>query len=162
MIRLSDALRWITRLFEEEGIPYQVVGGVAARAYGSKRPVLDIDIYIPEAGLFRLLPRVRTHLTRPPARYKSDLFDVNLTVLNYGDREIELCTAEGARLFDSKMNRWVPHTIHFNESTRRPVEGVPVPLIPLGRLIEYKNLLGRPVDLQDIEEMSAGRKDFRC
>lgn len=153
MSRLSNTLTWITIILREERIPYQVVGGLAARAYGAMRPMLDIDIYLSESGLPKLLPRVEAYIIRPPARYISDLFDVNFLVLDFEGQEIELCMAEGAKIFDSKNNRWVANKIDFNDSTELSIEGVIVSVIPLVRLIQYKNILGRDVDLQDIEEI---------
>jgi hypothetical protein len=153
MSKISNALRWITNILQEERIPHQVVGGLAARAHGAKRPVLDIDYYIPESGLPKLLLRVEAYITRYPERYVSDLFDVILMVLEFEGQVIELCVAEGAKIFCSEERRWVPEKIDFSDSIKMEVEGVAVPVIPRKRLIRYKRILSRAVDLQDIEEI---------
>ena len=156
MSKILNALRWITNLLDEEGIPYQVVGGLAARAYGALRPIIDIDFYIPESGLSKLLPRVEKYVTRHPQRYISDLFDVIFMALEFEGQEIELSIAEGAKIFNSKEKRWVSEKIDFNDSNYLEIEGVLVPVIPLDRLIRYKRILARAVDLQDIEEILRG------
>ncbi len=157
MSKLANALRWITTILEEERIHYEVVGGLAARAYGATRPILDIDLHIQEAGLSKILPRVAAYVTRPPGRFVSDLFDITLMALDFEGQEIELGVADDARIFDTKGNRWVPEKVNFDDSTRMEVEGVLVRVIPLERLIEYKKILARGVDLQDIEEMGRSR-----
>jgi hypothetical protein len=156
MSKILNALRWITNILDEEGIPYQVVGGLAARAYGAMRPIIDIDFYIPESGLSKLLPRVEKCVTRHPQRYISDLFDVIFMALEFEGQEIELSIAERAKIFNSKEKRWVPEKIDFNDSNYLEIEGVLVPVMPLDRLIRYKKILARAVDLQDIEEILRG------
>jgi Nucleotidyl transferase of unknown function (DUF2204) len=43
MTDLGDALLAFARLFDEMGVVYAVMGGLAARAYGIPRPTYDID-----------------------------------------------------------------------------------------------------------------------
>jgi hypothetical protein len=38
------------------------------------------------------------------------------------------------------------------------VLGVPVNVMPLGDLLDYKRALGRPVDLQDVEELTRNQE----
>ena len=43
----AQAFRWIVGLLEELAIPFLLVGGLAARAYGASRELADIDFYAP-------------------------------------------------------------------------------------------------------------------
>ncbi len=153
MSKISNSLKWITGILIEEEIPYQIVGGLAARAYGARRPLIDIDLYIPKWGLSKILPRVEKYVTRLPEHYLSDLFDITFMALEFEGQQIELGVAEGAKIFDTKENHWIPEKIDFNDSNNIEVEGVVVRVIPLDRLIKYKKILSRPVDLKDIEEI---------
>lgn len=45
---IKEALAWITNILKKYSIPFQITGGLAAILYGSKRPLEDIDIDIPE------------------------------------------------------------------------------------------------------------------
>jgi hypothetical protein len=47
--------------------------------------------------------------------------------------------------------------IDFSDSCLLKVEGVDVPVIPLKRLIEYKKILARDVDLEDIRGIRESR-----
>lgn len=52
--RVSDALAWITTIFEELEVQYVVSGGLAARIHGATRPLWDIDIDVSDEDLARL------------------------------------------------------------------------------------------------------------
>ena len=41
-----EGLRWIVEILNRNHIPYQLVGGLAAKIYGSARDINDIDIDI--------------------------------------------------------------------------------------------------------------------
>jgi hypothetical protein len=45
--KISQALNWIVSLLNRHHIPYQIVGGLAAKAYGARRALVDIDMYVP-------------------------------------------------------------------------------------------------------------------
>ena len=51
---------------------YQVVGGLAAVAYGGTRPLNDIDLYAPLSGQSRLIDEVRECTVWGPERYRDD------------------------------------------------------------------------------------------
>ena len=46
MARLRQAVRDFVRLFESHGIPYALLGGLAARAHGIPRPTWDVDFTV--------------------------------------------------------------------------------------------------------------------
>ena len=46
------------------GVPFQVAGGLAARAHGASCPLHDIDLYVPEGALERLRARFADHVRR--------------------------------------------------------------------------------------------------
>lgn len=54
--RIASALAWIAGRLRELEVPFQVVGGLAALAHGASRDLADIDVYVPEGALERLLP----------------------------------------------------------------------------------------------------------
>ena len=46
-MKSAEALAWVIGFIEANDIPYLICGGLAARAYGSMRPLHDIDLYVP-------------------------------------------------------------------------------------------------------------------
>ena len=46
---VAQALHAFVQLFDEMGIPYVVMGGIAVRVYGIPRPTHDVD-HVPRSG----------------------------------------------------------------------------------------------------------------
>ena len=44
-------------------IQFMISGGLAARAYGSKRPLYDIDIEVPDEFVYKLESYVKNYIT---------------------------------------------------------------------------------------------------
>jgi hypothetical protein len=153
---LSDALEWITELLAELEIPYQVVGGLAARAYGASRPVVDVDMYVPDMdALKRVTVAAGEHVTRLPEHHRDAHWDLTfLTVLRSGWR-IEIAAGESAKVFDVGNSSWQPAGIRFDQSEERAVEGVLIQVMPLPQLLDYKEGVAREVDLLDIRMLRA-------
>lgn len=152
--RQTLALRWIVGLLRELNVPFQAVGGLAARAYGADRPLVDLDFYVPIGRLQDIAAAAATHVVRPPAAHRDDAWDLTFTKLEYEGCEIELAGAEGARCFDRRGGCWRPADIDFARSVERTILGVQVPTMPCGELIAYKRALDREVDRQDIAAMA--------
>ena len=60
--KVGAALAWIVEILERHGVPYQVVGGLAARAHGAERPIVDIDLYVPFDLADAALEEIRSHV----------------------------------------------------------------------------------------------------
>ncbi len=149
-MRIKEALSWITNILHEQQVPYQIVGGLAVHAYGGKRPLYDIDMYISKDHLSKLLPNVERHLVRPPSHFVNESWDITFMAMDYQGQRIEIGLAEGTKIFDPGSGKWVMADIDFNVSQRRVIEGVDVWVMPKEQLLKYKRLLAREVDVQDI------------
>lgn len=150
---LRAALRRLSELFADLDVPWQLVGGLAARAFGSDRPLVDIDVYVPDADLARVAEALGPDLTRAPDRHRDRHWDLTFLAADVHGWRVEVAGAESARLRERGSGRWRPADIDFGESERRSVEGVSVPVMPRDRLLEYKRALGREVDRIDVRDL---------
>ena len=159
---LAAALGWITALLKDLGIPYQVVGGLAAIAYGSTRSLVDIDLYVPDEGaLGRLAAAASEYTTREPAHHSDEHWDLTFMRLEWAGWPIEAAAASTARVWNVKSESWCPAAIRFEESETRMVEGVELRVMPRAQLVSYKEGLGREVDRLDLALLRATAKERR-
>jgi hypothetical protein len=152
---VHQGLRWISELLHTHNVPYVVVGGLAAYAYGSDREVADIDIDLPERYLRELFPKVREFVTFGPGRYRDENFDIELMTLDYHGQLIDLTGAESVRLFDTGAQRWCDLPTDLAAFEMHSLWGIEVPVITKARLCEYKLLLNREVDKLDVRAIQA-------
>ena len=144
------AFLWIIDILEKNNIPFQITGGFAARVYGAKRRLADIDIDIPEIKFRKLLPSVKAHRIFGPKRYRDKTFDVLLITLIYAGQKIDISGCESEKYYDRKQNRWV-RSKGLSHSVKRTIYGKSVPVIPLENLIKYKSQTLRGVDKKDLD-----------
>jgi hypothetical protein len=152
-MRIKDpkaALHWIVAILNRHRVPFQITGGLAAKAYGSDRDLVDIDIDIPEEAFSRIVPEVRAYLLFGPAAYRDPSWDLQLMTLLYRGQEIDLCGAHQARIFDQARKEWVNLMADFSTSEVKEVLGIPLPVVCRKDLLHYKRKLGRGVDRMDI------------
>jgi len=151
---IRTALQWIVDVLERRAIPYQLVGGLAARAYGATRPIADIDLYIPATAVGAVLDAGADCVTRPPAAHKDAHWDLAFMQLVYAGRKIEVGIADDAKYRDARTGAWRDAAIDFESADVREVFGVRVPVMPRDQLVAYKRALGRDVDLADVEAIA--------
>lgn len=153
MEKASEAFAWITSVLEELNVPFRVTGGLAARVYGSGRPLADIDIEVPEGELPRIFSAVSGHVVFGPARYRDDEFDLDLMTLNYCGQEIDLAGCGTDLIHDKTTGKWVGGHGDLSRCEECEVFGVKTPVVTLAELIDYKSRIRREVDLEDLRQM---------
>ena len=148
------ALRWVVDLLGRHRVPFQAVGGLAARAHGATRPLVDLDFYLPLREVWpALLPEVGPFVTWGPEHYRDPHWDITFVKLSYGDQPIEFGDSTDSFFFDPAAGEWIRQTIDFTASEWREVLGVRVPVMPRAELVDYKRRLDRAVDRQDLLEI---------
>lgn len=150
---LTTALKWVTGIFNQMEICYQVVGGLAARCYGSIRPLHDIDFYVPGKDISTLEKILTEHIKSGPEHYQDEHWDLVFMKLIYNGQQIEIGDADNTRYFNSQSGQWINEVINFSESNRLTFDGIELPVMPKQDLITYKQRLDREVDRIDIMEM---------
>lgn len=74
--------------------------------------------------------------------------------LIFAGQKIEIGLSPGSRIQNSATGEWVVLQTDYSTSVIGDYKGIAVPVIPIVDLIAYKALLGREVDLIDIEELT--------
>ena len=149
----EKAFQWIVGLLRSRDMAFQVTGGLAARSYGSVRPLYDIDIKVPEGSIAALAPFVREHIVHGPTRCKDEAFDIALMTLVYEGQKIDIGGYETARIYDAALGEWVPCGVDLNAYELRKIYGLEVPVMKKSDLIVFKEHLRRPTDIEDIEQI---------
>jgi predicted nucleotidyltransferase len=149
----KKAITWIIGQLNQHNINYQIVGGLAAITYGSKRELADIDLYISFKESKEFLAAIKEYIYWGPEHQKDTHWDITYLKINYEGQKIEVGDSNNAKIFDSRINNWIPQNINYNTSVKKNVFGCEVNVINLAQLIEYKSALNRDVDIQDIEEL---------
>ncbi len=151
----AHTLTWIVELLRRLDIPFQAVGGLAARAYGAKRPLADLDFYVPTARLADIARATAPYVVRRPSHYSDPSWDLIFMKIEHEGCEVELGGANGARFFDRRAAQWCEAAIDFDLSVERCVLGVLVPVMPVEQLVTYKRQLARDVDQEDVADIVA-------
>ncbi len=154
MRKIREAFCWIIEILKEYKVPYRVSGGFAARVYGSKRKLADIDFDTTDATLHKILPEVKNYKVYGPVRYKDKEWNCLALELKYKCQEIGLIGMNSTKIFDKPRKKWVKFNCNFKKSEEKIIYGRKVKVISKEDLINYKKKIKRKVDLQDIKNLS--------
>ncbi len=147
----EKSFRWIIGILNNHNIPFQVDGGLAARAYGADRELVDIDLVIPENRFNEIISEVEPFIIYGPSHFIDDKWDVFMMTLDHHGQVVDLVGAEDQKFFDHEHHEWKQMKTDFSDYGTGEVFGEKVQLIPKDKLIAQKEALGREVDLIDLE-----------
>ncbi|MGM0589022.1 MAG: hypothetical protein ACQETE_11435 [Bacteroidota bacterium] len=151
--KTQKALQWIIDHLDELSVPYLVVGGLAARCYGSTRPLHDIDFYTTTEGLGKISKKLQTYAVFPPKHYRDEHWDIVFMQLSYQQQLIEFGDAQQSWYYDQNTDEWIKADINIDNAVTITYLDIELPVIPKSDLIAYKKRLDRPVDRSDIEQI---------
>lgn len=151
----KQAFHWMIDLFERRQIPYQTTGGFAARVYGVDRPLNDIDFDVPEDRLNEIASEIpEEYIVFGPGRYRDDSFDIELISLEYHGQEIDIAGIGTGKIFDERSGVWIRDPVSLERAEKIEVDGREVFVIPKQDLAGYKKLINRPVDREDVSQLT--------
>jgi hypothetical protein len=153
----KESLEWIISILEKHAIPYQIAGGLAARIYGSTRPLNDIDIDIPESGIAKILDDVKEFITYGPTRHIDERWNVYLVALERNGQEFDISAAEDAKVYDDRTREWIPIPTDPAQGNWIEYSGIKLSVMPKEELITYKSYLQGDHQQQDIRAVCAER-----
>lgn len=148
--RAADALAWLCDLLRERGVRFAAVGGLAARAWGASRPLVDLDFLVAGEDLDRVEPDLAPFVVRPLSPHRDDRREFSCLRLEYGGVPIELAIAEGARYREASTGEWHLEEIALARCPRRQVLGMPLPVLAREDLLRLKRRLDRAIDRADV------------
>jgi len=146
----EKTFHWIVNILNKHKVPFYVDGGLAARAYGADRELVDIDLVIHEDDFGKIIDDVKDFIKYGPEHYKDEKWDLTLMTLSYENQVIDIAGAENTKYFDSKNDVWVKSENTLQKSTIKNIFNLDVPVIPLDELIKEKQILDREVDRIDL------------
>jgi len=153
--KIGKALAWIVSLLNRYHIPYQIVGGLAAKAYGATRPLLDIDVYAPLDQAQAAMAEMRPYIVRELLPHHSASWDLIYMALDYHGIYMEIGDTSTTipRFYNRQDQRWEDQVIIYTNSQMMTLYGIETAVMPKDELLRYKAMLDREVDHQDIEEI---------
>lgn len=146
----EKAFNWIVNILNENKIPFQLTGGVAARLYGSDRPINDIDIEIEEKHFKTITPLVENYIIYSPQRYKSNEFDLLLMTLEYEGQEIDISGYKTDKLYNKETQKWESCRTYIHDAINMELYGIKIPVIKWQHLVSYKKKTRRRTDIEDV------------
>lgn len=149
----KNAFLWIINILKENNIKYRISGGLAARIYGSKRKLADIDIEIYKKDIPKIYKKVKEFVIFGPKQYKDKNWDLILMTIKYRNQEIDIAPFD-SKIFDQYQQKWIRKPGKFNDVSLKFVFGKRVLVEKLDSLIKYKKALAREVDIKDIKQLS--------
>lgn len=147
------AFKWIVGVLKKHRIPFEISGGLAARAYGARRPLADIDININEKNYKKMMKEVSSYLKFGPGVYKDKHWNLKLMTLCYKGQYIDIAGVTHAKIFNSINKKWVMLRNHPARASMKKVYGISVPVENKKELIAYKKKLLRKVDGEDLKDI---------
>jgi hypothetical protein len=154
MRNTKSAITWITNILKELDIPHEIDGGLAAKMYGATRELADIDINIQRADFEKLAPRVNEYLKFGPTRYTDEHWKLYMMTIKYAGQLIDIGALEEMQYFDSKNKKWVDFPTDLSNVRMMEFMGLTLPFINETKLMMYKEVLHRGVDIKDEKSMT--------
>lgn len=149
----EEAFKWIVVILKKNKVHFQITGGLAAKFYGSARPLADIDIDIPWNKFESITEDVKEYIIMGPQRFMNDNWDLYMMTLRFKNQDIDIGSGD-VKIRPNKEGQWVSNITDFSKSEQGEIFDMTVPIIPKEELIKYKKVLSREVDLEDIKALS--------
>ena len=152
MRNTQKAFIWIIKILQENNIRYRISGGLAARIYGCKRRLADIDIEVLEKDIDKVYQHTEKFAVYGPKKYVDDNWKLRLLTLKYKNQEIDIAAFE-SKIFNHETKKWIERPGVFTDVNIENIFGMSVTVEKIGSLINYKKILAREVDIKDVKNL---------
>jgi hypothetical protein len=149
----KEALTFVENFFKMQGIRSVYGGGFAAKLYGSRRELADIDINIPERYLYEAAKYFSKYITFGPKMYRDKNWRLLMFTMSYKGQIIDICSNKTIQIFDKISDKWVTPDGAGSKGVSMEVFGQAINIFRKKDLIAYKSKLRRRVDIFDVKEL---------
>ncbi len=118
-IKLKESLEWIIGILRKHKIPFQISGGLAAKIYGSPRPLNDIDINIYEENFKDIKEDVNRYIVFGPAHYKDGKWDLMLMTLDYNGQMIDIGGDRNIKISNKSRTEWLSFSSDLSKAENK-------------------------------------------
>ena len=153
MRNTEEALIWVVSILKELNVSFEIDGGLAAEAYGSKRELADIDINVLSEDFDRIVPKVKEYIKFGPAWYQDEHWKLYMMTLKYAGQNIDIGALGGMKFFDKKAKEWKNADADLSACRIINYMGMDLPFVNEIKLMIYKEELARGVDKKDVQAM---------
>lgn len=154
---LSDTqkkvLKFVATKLKKNNIPFQISGGLAAIAYGAKRPLFDIDIDVHKKDIVKVRELFKQYIIEDFHHLQNEHFDIYVMSLNISGIIIDISQAEECYYIGKDGSKTRIDT-DLSKVKVMNIDGIEVLVEDRDELISYKKIIARDTDLIDIEQMS--------
>ena len=151
----KKVLSFLTENFQVNDIEFQITGGLAAIAYGAKRPLYDIDIDIYKKDVEKIRELLKEYIVEDwnnDLEGEEDNFDIWMMSLEVEGVPVDISQIEESR-FRTSGGEWISQPEAMNTELRS-IEDIELPVQNKQDLIDYKLLIARETDLEDVRQIS--------
>jgi|ERR1051326_34011 hypothetical protein len=160
----SKTFNWIVAILRKHQVPFVISGGLAAKAYGSPRPLNDIDIDIPNKCFVEILEDISPYIVYGPARLTDERWDCELLTLNHEGQDIDLSGGDDLKICDARTGEWKFMPTNFADTEQLEIFGLKVLVISRAALVEYKSMLDgkhQQVDIQALKRPATAKEHLK-
>lgn len=164
MERWMEVMNDCVEILDAQSIVYQLAGGTAARFYGSLRPIWDLDFEMQDEDLEKVAKSLVARgakMVRVLSPYADEEWQLNLVTLEWRGQLIDLAGVNFARILDKETQRWENLPNDPKRARWRRFGRELVRIIPREDLVRYKKMLGRPVDILDLEYLGESKSQVK-
>ena len=146
-------LQKIVHTLRGNNIPFQVSGGLAAIAYGAKRPLFDLDIDVNKRDIHKVRELFKDYIVDDFYNLQDKNFDIWLLSLRIDGITVDMTQAENSYYLGKDGTR-TRMDADLSKAKIINIEGIEVPVEDKEELISYKKITARDTDLDDIRQIS--------
>ena len=144
--KAQAAFGWVLPVLQRIQVPYQVSGGLTPKVYGSTRPLIDIDIDIPDSAFEAIMAEVGKYVVFGPHYWTGEGFKVFLMTLNYHGQIVDIGGSNLTKIWHKSKHRWTPLKSNFLDVTWKRILDKRSKVIPEEDLVAYKDASSKKPD----------------